>query len=60
MHTRQSGAAHVPIMFFILLLVMFLGAVGVAYIVTDANTNLRSDNQVGIFVDGLRKAGVPE
>ena len=31
--------------FGVLLLVMFLGAVGVAYIVTDANTNLRADNQ---------------
>ena len=37
MHTRQSGAAHVPIMFFILVLVLFLGAVGWAYSV--ANTN---------------------
>ena len=45
MHTRQSGAAHVPIMFFILLLVMFLGAVGVAYIVTDRNANLSDENR---------------
>ncbi len=44
MHTRQSGAAHVPIMFFLLLLVMFLGALGFAYVQTDANTKLRSVN----------------
>ncbi|MGE3175605.1 MAG: hypothetical protein AB7O97_23475 [Planctomycetota bacterium] len=44
MHTRQSGAAHVPIMFFLILLVMFLGALGYAYVVTDANTNLRTSN----------------
>jgi cell division protein FtsL len=31
MHNRQSGAAHVPIMFFLILLVMFLGAVAFAY-----------------------------
>ena len=31
MHNRQSGAAHVPIMFFLILLVMFLGAVVFAY-----------------------------
>jgi hypothetical protein len=32
MHNRQSGAAHVPIMFFLILLVMFLGALGFAYV----------------------------
>lgn len=31
MHTRQSGAAHVPMMFFLLLLIMFLGAMVFAY-----------------------------
>ena len=30
MHTRQSGAAHVPMMFFLILLIMFLGALGFA------------------------------
>lgn len=45
MQTRQSGAAHVPIMFFLILLVMFLGALGFAYVQADANTNLRNDNQ---------------
>ena len=44
MHTRQRGAAHIPIMFFIILLVMFLGAVGWAYSVTSDNTTLRTDN----------------
>lgn len=44
MQTRQSGAAHVPIMFFLILLVMFLGALAYAYVTTDANTNLRTDN----------------
>jgi len=32
MHNRQTGAAHVPIMFFLILLVMFLGALGFAYV----------------------------
>ena len=44
MQTRQNGAAHVPIMFFLILLVMFLGALAFAYVSTDSNTNLRSDN----------------
>jgi len=40
MHNRQSGAAHVPIMFFLLLLVMFLGALGFAYVVQTKNGEL--------------------
>ena len=40
MHTRQGGAAHVPIMFFLLLLVMFLGALGFAYVVQTKNGEL--------------------
>lgn len=44
MQTRQNGAAHVPIMFFLILLVMFLGALAFAYVSTDSNTNLRTDN----------------
>lgn len=44
MHHRQSGAAHVPIMLFLILLVLFLGALGFAYVTTDANTLLRADN----------------
>jgi hypothetical protein len=41
MHS-QRGAAHVPIMFFLTVLLLFLGALGYAYVVTDANTNLRN------------------
>jgi hypothetical protein len=41
MHSRQSGAAHVPIMFFLILLVLFLGALGFAYVtLTESNTVL--------------------
>lgn len=40
MHNRQSGAAHVPIMFFLLLLVMFLGALGFAYVQQTKNGDL--------------------
>jgi hypothetical protein len=40
MHTRQGGAAHVPIMFFLLLLVMFLGALGFAYVKLTENGDL--------------------
>lgn len=50
MQTRQSGAAHVPIMFFLILLVMFLGALAYAYVTTDANTNLRTAN-MGLQAD---------
>lgn len=44
MHTRQSGAAHVPIMVFLIVLLMFLGALGFAYVATDTSTKLRNDN----------------
>lgn len=40
MHTRQGGAAHVPMMFFILLLIMFLGAMGFAYVKLTENGDL--------------------
>lgn len=40
MHNRQSGAAHVPMMFFLLLLVMFLGALGFAYVTLTENGKL--------------------
>ena len=40
MHTRQGGAAHVPIMFFILLLIMFLGAMFFAYVKLTENGDL--------------------
>ena len=41
MPNRQSGAAHVPMMFFLLLLVLFLGAVGFAYVTQSDNNDLR-------------------
>jgi hypothetical protein len=40
MHNRQSGAAHVPVMFFLILLVMFLGALGFAYVKLTENGEL--------------------
>lgn len=40
MHNRQTGAAHVPIMFFLILLVMFLGALGFAYVQQTKNTEV--------------------
>jgi hypothetical protein len=40
MHIRQSGAAHVPIMFFLILLVMFLGTLGFAYVTLTKNGEL--------------------
>jgi hypothetical protein len=41
MQNRQSGAAHVPMMFFLLLLVLFLGAVGFAYVTQSKNNDLQ-------------------
>lgn len=41
MPNRQSGAAHVPMMFFLLLLVLFLGAVGFAYVTQSKNNDLQ-------------------
>lgn len=40
MHNRQSGAAHVPIMFFLILLVMFLGALTFGYMTQTKNNEL--------------------
>ena len=40
MHNRQTGAAHVPIMFFLILLVMFLGALGFAWVQQTNNSDL--------------------
>ena len=45
MHNRQSGAAHVPMVFFILVLVMFLGAGGFAYKVNTDNAELLKKNE---------------
>ena len=43
MHNRQSGAAHVPIMFFILLLMMFFGALGFGWVQQTNNAELKKD-----------------
>lgn len=40
MHNRQSGAAHVPMMFFLLLLIFFLAAVGFAWMNQTKNNEL--------------------
>ena len=40
MHNRQSGAAYVPMMFFLILLLMFLGALGFAYVTHTKNGEL--------------------
>lgn len=45
MHNRQSGAAHVPIMFFLILLVMFLGALGFGYVTLTRNGELQEQVQ---------------
>src|SRR5262245_2474486 len=43
MHTRQSGAAHVPMIYFLLLLALFLGAVGFGYVQADNAGKLRTE-----------------
>jgi hypothetical protein len=43
MHNRQSGAAHVPMMFFLLLLVMSLGALGFAFVTQQKNGELTEE-----------------
>jgi ribosomal protein S20 len=40
MHTRQSGAAHVNVFFFLVMLVLFLAALGTAYVTMDKNNQL--------------------
>jgi hypothetical protein len=40
MHNRQTGAAHVPMMFFILVLVLFLGATAFAFMANTENGEL--------------------
>ncbi|MFN3244784.1 MAG: hypothetical protein ACE37K_24990 [Planctomycetota bacterium] len=41
MSSRQSGAAHVPIMFFLLLLLMFFGALGFGWVQQTNNAELQ-------------------
>ena len=43
MHNRQSGAAHVPIMFFLLLLLMFFGALGFGWVQQTNNAELKTE-----------------
>ena len=45
MHNRQSGAAHVPIMFFLLLLILFLAAVTFAWMNQTKNNELVQQRQ---------------
>lgn len=40
MHTRQSGAAHVNVFFFLVMLVLFLAALGTAYVTMEKNNEL--------------------
>lgn len=54
MHSRQRGAAHVPIMFFLILMVLFFGALGFAYVQLTQNTDLRARNASA--VEAQRKA----
>ena len=54
MHSRQSGAAHVPLMFFLITMVVLLGTGGWAYVVTDENSNLRA--QISEVKEENRKA----
>src|ERR1043166_2057278 len=56
MHPRQSGAAHAPIMPFIVVMVMFLGAVGWAYSVTNTNAEL-TKKVAGFEVDNKNLTG---
>jgi len=56
MHTRQSGAAHVPMMFFLLLLIMFLGALGFAYVkLTENGDLLKQRNEARAAADAATK-----
>ena len=41
MRTRERGAAHINIFFFLIMLVMFLGALGFGYVQLTDNTDLR-------------------
>lgn len=56
MHNRQSGAAHVPIMFFLILLVMFLGALGFAWVkVTENGDLIKERNEAKAEAEVARK-----
>ncbi len=44
MHNRQSGAAHVNVFFFLVMLVLFLGAIGFAYVTLEDNKRLEAES----------------
>jgi hypothetical protein len=53
---RQRGAAHVPMMFFLLLLVMFLGAVAFAFVTNTKNGELlKQRNEAREAHDALKR-----
>lgn len=55
MHNRQSGAAHVPIMFFLILLVMFLGALGYGFVQQqNASEQLERRQAIQADIEALR------
>ncbi|HLQ36764.1 MAG TPA: hypothetical protein VK348_03100, partial [Planctomycetota bacterium] len=43
MQTRQTGAAHVPLIYVLILLLLFLGAVAFAYVTATDNAKLKQD-----------------
>lgn len=56
MHNRQTGAAHVPIMLFILVLVLFLGATAFAFMANTEIAEMRTQrNQANEEAETLRK-----
>ena len=56
MHNRQTGAAHVPMMFFLLMLVLFLGATAFAFMTNTRNGELIAErNTARADADTLRK-----
>lgn len=56
MHNRQTGAAHVPMMFFLLILVLFLGATGFAFMTNTRNSELITErNTARAEAETLRK-----
>lgn len=58
MHTRQGGAAHVPILFFLMLLVLFLGALGFAYVTLTKNNDLETQIQSHIATAKVNKGRI--
>ena len=55
MTDRQSGAAHINIFFFLIMLVLFLGAVVFAYVKVEENTKLKED--IATAQDAKRQSG---